>query len=82
MPHKLFRTARQTTKRRNAFANNISTDIKVSKAQLSLMIQSGGLVRNILGSLGKKVMAGHLFYFYSHFLFYIHSNKLIFQILC
>ena len=29
--HELFLTARQKTKIRNAFANNMSTDIKVSK---------------------------------------------------
>ena len=33
--HELFLTTRQTTKIRNAFANNISTDIKPSKAQIS-----------------------------------------------
>ena len=32
LPHKLFLTTRQTTKVRNAFANNMSTDIKLSKA--------------------------------------------------
>ena len=33
LPHKLFLTTRQTTERRNAFANNISTDMKLSLAQ-------------------------------------------------
>ena len=33
---------KQTTKIRNAFANNMSTDIKLSKAQISKIIQSGG----------------------------------------
>ena len=42
LPHELFLTTRQTTKKRNAFANNISTDIKLSKAQISKIIQSGG----------------------------------------
>ena len=32
LPHELFLTTRQTTKIRNVFANNMSTDIKVSKA--------------------------------------------------
>ena len=36
LPHELFLTIRQ--KVRNAFANNISTDIKISKAQLSKII--------------------------------------------
>ena len=30
-PHELFLTIRQTTKLRNAFANNMSTDIKLVK---------------------------------------------------
>ena len=38
LPHELFLTTRQTTKIRNTFANNMSTDIKLSKAQLSRMI--------------------------------------------
>ena len=42
MPHELFLTTRQTTKVRNAFANNISTDIKLSLDQLSKIIQLGG----------------------------------------
>ena len=32
LPHELFLTTRQKTKIRNAFANNVSTDIKLSKA--------------------------------------------------
>ena len=39
--HEWFLTRRQTTKIRNAFADNMSTDIKLSKAQLSKVIQSG-----------------------------------------
>ena len=31
LPHELFLTTRQKTKIRNAFANNMSTDIKLSK---------------------------------------------------
>ena len=42
LPHELCLTARQTAKIRNAFANNMSTDIKLSKAQISKIIQSGG----------------------------------------
>ena len=34
LPHELFLTTTQTTKIRNAFANNISTDTKLSKAQI------------------------------------------------
>ena len=42
LPYELFLTTRQTTKMRNAFANNMPTDIKLSKAQISKIIQSGG----------------------------------------
>ena len=35
LSHELFLTTRQTTKIRNDFNNNISTDIKLSKAQIS-----------------------------------------------
>ena len=47
LPHELFLTTRQKTKIRNAFANNVSTDIKLSKAQTFKMIQSGGLLCNM-----------------------------------
>ena len=54
LPHKLFLTTRQTIKIRNAFANNMSTDIKLSKAQISKIIESGGSFGSWLASLGKK----------------------------
>ena len=41
LPHELFLTTGQTTKLRNAFANNRSTDIKLSRSQISKIIQSG-----------------------------------------
>ena len=41
-PHELFLITRQTTKIRIAFANNTSTDIKLIKAEISKIIQSGG----------------------------------------
>ena len=37
-PHELFLTTRQTTKIRNAFANKISADIKLSMVQMSKII--------------------------------------------
>ena len=43
-PHKLLLTNRQVENLRNAFANKSSTDIKLSKAQLSKMMQSGGFL--------------------------------------
>ena len=39
--HELFLTTWQKTKWRNAFNNNMSTDLKLSKAQISKIIQSG-----------------------------------------
>ena len=40
-PHKLFVTNRQVTNLFKPFANHTSTDIKLSKTQLSKMIQLG-----------------------------------------
>ena len=42
LPHELLLTTRQKAKLRNAFNNNISTDLKLSRAQISKIIQSGG----------------------------------------
>ena len=39
-PHELLLTNRQVANIRKAFANNLSTDVKLSKTQLSNMIQS------------------------------------------
>ena len=52
-PHKLLLTNRQVANLRKAFANHLSTDIKLSKTQLSKMIQSGGLLGRLLGPLLK-----------------------------
>ena len=42
LPHELLLTARQNNKLRNAINNNNSaTDIKLSKAQIKKLIQSG-----------------------------------------
>ena len=38
LPHELLLTTRQTAKLRNAIGNNMSTDIKLSKAQISKTI--------------------------------------------
>ena len=43
-PHELLLTNRQVSKLRKAFTNNSSTDIKLSKTQLSKIIQSGGFL--------------------------------------
>ena len=39
LPHELFPTTRQTTNIRNAFANNMSTNIKLNKVQVSKIIK-------------------------------------------
>ena len=53
LPHELFLTTGQTTKLKNAIESNMSTDIKLSKAQISKIIQSGGFLGKILGPLLK-----------------------------
>ena len=49
--HELLLTNRQVANLRKAFAKNTSTDIKLSKTQLSKMIQSGELLGKISGPL-------------------------------
>ena len=71
LPHELLLTTRQTTKLINAIENNMSTDIKLSNAQISKIIQSGGflgtllcpllktgllLIKNVIKSLAKSVL--------------------------
>ena len=50
-------TTRQKTKLRNAFNNNMSTDLKLSRAQISKIIQSGGFLGKLLGPLLKTALA-------------------------
>ena len=52
-PHELLLTNRQVANLRKAFANNSSIDIKLSKTQLSKMMQSGGFLGRILDPLLK-----------------------------
>ena len=52
-PHKIIVTNRQVANLRKAFANYLSTGIKLSKTQLSKMIQSGGFLGRLLGPLLK-----------------------------
>ena len=42
MPHELLLTKRQNTKLNIVFNNNMSTDVTLSKVQISTIIQSGG----------------------------------------
>ena len=55
-PHELLLTNRQVANIRKAFANHSSIDIKLSKTQLSKMIQSGGFLGNLLGKLAGPLM--------------------------
>ena len=50
-PHGLLLTTRQNTKLRNAVNNNSATDIKLSKAQIKKIIQSGGFLGKLLSKL-------------------------------
>ena len=52
-PHELLLTNRQVENIRKAFSNHLSTDIKLSKTQLSKMIQSGRFLGRLLGPLLK-----------------------------
>ena len=52
-PHKLLSTNRQVSSLRKIFANHLSGDIKLSKTQLSKMIQSGGFLGRLFGPLLK-----------------------------
>ena len=51
--HKLLLTDRQVSSLRKSFASHSSADIKLSKTQLSKMIQSGGYLSRLLGPLLK-----------------------------
>ena len=53
LPYELLLKTRQTTKLRNEIENNLQTDIKLSKAQISKIIQSGRFLGKILGPLLK-----------------------------
>ena len=56
LPHELFLTTRPNTKLRNAFNNNLSTDLKLSKAQISKIIQSRGFLGSLLSKLAGPLM--------------------------
>ena len=52
-PHKLLLTNTQVLNLHKTFANYLSTDIKLSKTQLSKMIESGGFLGRLLAPLLK-----------------------------
>ena len=55
LPHKLLLTIKQKTKLRKEF-NNMSTDLKLSKAQISKITQSGGFLGSLLSKLAGPLM--------------------------
>ena len=56
LPHELLLTTRQNTKLRNAINNNLAADIKLSKAQIKKLIQSGGFLGKLLSKLAGPLM--------------------------
>ena len=56
LPHELLLTTRQKRKPRNAFSNNMSTDLKHSKARISKITQSGGILGSLLNKLAGPLM--------------------------
>ena len=56
LPHELLLTTRQNTKLRSAINNNFATDIKLSKAQIKKLIQSGGFLGKLLSKLVGPLM--------------------------
>ena len=56
LSHELLLTTRQKSKLRNPFNNNMSTDIKLSKAQITKIIQSGGFLGSLLSKLAGPLM--------------------------
>ena len=54
--HELLLTIRQNTKLRNAINNNLATDIKLSKAQITKLIQSGEFLGKLLSKLAGPLM--------------------------
>ena len=48
LPHELLLGTRQKTKLRNTFYNNILTDLTLSEAQISKIIQSGKFLGSLL----------------------------------
>ena len=56
LPQESLLTTIQKTKLRKAFNNNMSTDVKLPKAQISKIIQSRRLLRLLLSKLAGSLM--------------------------
>ena len=55
-PHELLLTTRQKTKPKNTFNNNMLPDLKLSRAQISKIIQFGGFLGSLLSKLAGPLM--------------------------
>ena len=51
LPHELLLTTRQKTELRNVLNNKMPTDVKLSRAHISKIIQSGGFLGSLLSKL-------------------------------
>ena len=56
LPDELLLTSRKKTKLRNAIENNMSTDIKLYRYQISKIIESGGFSGSLLSKLSGPLM--------------------------
>ena len=56
LPHQLLLTTRQKTTLRNALNNNMSTDLTLSKAQISKIIRSEGFLGSLFSKLAGPLM--------------------------
>ena len=56
LPHELLLTARQKARLRIAFEKNMSADIKLSKMQMSQIIQSGLFLSALLSKIAGPLM--------------------------
>ena len=56
LPHELLLTTSQKIKLRNAFNNNMTTDLILSKAHISKIIQSGAFLGSLLSKLAGWLM--------------------------
>ena len=56
LPHQFLLTTRQTTKLINTIENKMSTNIKLSKTQISRIIQSGRFLGSLLSKIADPLM--------------------------
>ena len=56
LPYELLLTKTKKTNLRNAFENNMSADVKLSKVQISKITQCGGFLRSLLSKIAGPLM--------------------------